>query len=209
MADPVERARGLDLATATVRRGELVVLPTDTVYGAGADAFSTEAVARLRESKGRPGGTPVPVLIGAPATLDGIAADVGADARELVAAFWPGPLTLLCRAQPSLRWDVGATGGTVAVRMPLHPVAIELLTRTGPMAVGTAARGDLPAAATCEQALAQLGDSVRVYLDGGPSLRGRPSTVVDATGEVLRLVREGVLDLDRVRAVVPRVEAPV
>jgi tRNA threonylcarbamoyl adenosine modification protein (Sua5/YciO/YrdC/YwlC family) len=147
-ADPVERERGLDQADAAVKRGELVVIPTDTVYGLGCDAFVPYAVEALLAAKGRGRDMPVPVLIGSPGTLDGIAYGIDSRTRDLVEAFWPGGLTVVCRAQPSLDWDLGDARGTVAVRMPLHPVALELLTRTGPMGVSSANRTGAPPATT-------------------------------------------------------------
>lgn len=188
-----ERAVGLDQATDAVRRGELVVLPTDTVYGLGTDAFDPEAVARLLAAKGRGRDLPVPVLVGSPRTLDGIATGLSRTARDLVEAFWPGGLTLVARVQPTLRWDLGETGGTVAVRMPLHPVAIELLQATGPMAVSSANRSGRPPATTVEEAVEQLGEAVSVYLDGGPSGEPVPSTIVDVSGDVPRLLRAGAV----------------
>jgi tRNA threonylcarbamoyl adenosine modification protein (Sua5/YciO/YrdC/YwlC family) len=193
MADPVERATGLDVAGSAVRRGDLVVLPTDTVYGLGTDAFSPDAVAKLLETKGRGRDMPVPVLVGSPRTLDGIATGLTASARSLVEAFWPGGLTLVCASQPTLHWDLGETRGTVAVRMPLHPVAIELLTTTGPMAVSSANRSGLAPATTLDEAIEQLGDGVSVYLDGGPSGEPVPSTIVDVTGDKPRLLRAGAV----------------
>jgi tRNA threonylcarbamoyl adenosine modification protein (Sua5/YciO/YrdC/YwlC family) len=201
-ADPVQRAEGIDAAVAAVGRGELVVLPTDTVYGIGADAFTPGAVADLLAAKGRGRDLPVPVLVGSPRTLEGIAA-VDDRARELVQAFWPGALTIVCQAQASLAWDLGETRGTVAVRMPLHPVAIDLLTRTGPMAVSSANRTGEAPATTSAQALEQLGELVEVYLDGGPCAEPVPSTIVDVTGERPVVLRAGALALDALRAVVP------
>lgn len=203
MALPSERGVGLDLARDAVRRGELVVLPTDTVYGLGTDAFSPEAVAGLLAAKGRGRDMPVPVLIGSPRTLDGIATGLSPTARSLVEAFWPGGLTLVATAQPSLRWDLGDTGGTVAVRMPLHPVAIELLQATGPMGVSSANRSGEPAPTTCDEAVEQLGESVSVYLDGGPSGEPVASTIVDVTGAAPRLVRLGAVGLEVLREVAP------
>jgi L-threonylcarbamoyladenylate synthase len=139
--------------------------------------------------------------VGSPRTLDGIATRLGETARALVEAFWPGGLTVVATAQPSLRWDLGDTGGTVAVRMPLHPVAIELLQATGPMAVSSANISGRPPATTADEAVEQLGDVVAVYLDGGPSGDPVPSTIVDVTGAVPRLLRVGALSVDLLREV--------
>jgi tRNA threonylcarbamoyl adenosine modification protein (Sua5/YciO/YrdC/YwlC family) len=144
---------------------------------------------------------PVPVLVGSPRTLDGIATGLSQTARDLVEAFWPGGLTLVATVAPSLRWDLGDTGGTVAVRMPLHPVAITLLQATGPMAVSSANRSGSAPAATCDEAVAQLGESVSVYLDGGPSGEPVPSTIVDVTGDVPRVLRLGAVGADALREV--------
>ena len=201
MADPTERPVGLDLAGDAVRRGELVVLPTDTVYGLGTDAFSPDAVRGLLNAKGRGRDMPVPVLVGSTRTLDGIATGLSTSARDLVEAFWPGGLTVVAAVQPSLQWDLGETGGTVAVRMPLHPVALELLRATGPMAVSSANRSGQPPATTCDAAVEQLGESVSVYLDGGPSGDPVPSTIVDVTGEAPRLLRLGAVTAEALREV--------
>ncbi|GAA2932145.1 L-threonylcarbamoyladenylate synthase [Streptomyces sp. NPDC003016] len=204
--DATDRKTGLREAAAAVRRGELVVLPTDTVYGIGADAFSAEAVGDLLEAKGRGRNMPTPVLIGSPNTLHGLVTDFSEQAWELVDAFWPGALTLVARHQPSLQWDLGETHGTVAVRMPLHPVAIELLTEFGPMAVSSANLTGHPAPEDCDAAQAMLGDSVSVYLDGGPTPGIVPSSIVDVTGKVPVLLRAGALDAEELRKVVPDLE---
>ena len=201
MAIAGERSVGLDLARDAVRRGELVVLPTDTVYGVGTDAFSPDAVGALLAAKGRGRDMPVPVLVGSPRTLDGIATHLSSTARDLVEAFWPGGLTLVATVQPSLKWDLGETAGTVAVRMPLHPVAIALLQATGPKALSSANVSGQPAATTCDEAVGQLGESVSVYLDGGPAGDPLPSTIVDVTGEVPRLLRLGAVDAEALREV--------
>jgi tRNA threonylcarbamoyl adenosine modification protein (Sua5/YciO/YrdC/YwlC family) len=201
MAVAHERATGFETGADAVRRGDLVVLPTDTVYGLGTDAFSPDAVGGLLDAKGRGRDMPVPVLVGSPRTLDGIATSLSETARALVEAFWPGGLTVVAAAQPSLRWDLGDTGGTVAVRMPLHPVAIELLQATGPMAVSSANISGRPPATTVDEAVEQLGESVAVYLDGGPSGEPVPSTIVDVTGDVPRVLRVGALALDLLREV--------
>lgn len=189
--DATDRKTGLREAASAVRRGELVVLPTDTLYGIGADAFSAEAVGDLLAAKGRGRNMPTPVLIGSPNTLHGLVTDFSEQAWELVDAFWPGGLTLVAKHQPSLAWDLGETRGTVAVRMPLHPVAIELLTEVGPMAVSSANLTGHPAPEDCDAAREMLGDSVSVYLDGGPTPSTLPSSIVDVTGKVPVLLREG------------------
>jgi len=201
------RERGLERATSAVQTGELVVLPTDTVYGLGCDAFSRSAVAALLAAKGRGRDMPTPVLIGHARTLDGLATEVSPAARELVAAFWPGALTLVCKAQPSLDWDLGDAYGTVAIRMPLHPVALQLLERTGPMAVSSANRSGVPPAGTCDDAQEQLGEVVSVYLDAGPCA-GLPSTIVDCTREVPVVLRLGALSLEELREVAPGLQGP-
>ncbi|MDQ1664487.1 MAG: L-threonylcarbamoyladenylate synthase [Actinomycetota bacterium] len=206
MAEASERATGLEVATSAVKRGDLVVLPTDTVYGLGTDAFDPEAVASLLEAKGRGRDLPVPVLVGTIQTLDGIATGLSDVARALVEGFWPGGLTLVARVQPSLQWDLGETGGTVAVRMPLHPVAIELLKSTGPMAVSSANRSGQRPATTVDEAVDQLGESVSVYLDGGPSGAPVPSTIVDVTRELPRVLRVGDVTVESLREVAGNLE---
>jgi L-threonylcarbamoyladenylate synthase len=208
MNDPADRSLGLDVATTSVGRGELVVLPTDTVYGLGTDAFNHDAVAALLAAKGRGRDMPVPVLVGTPQTLNGITTGLSDDARALVEAFWPGGLTLVAPVAPSLQWDLGDTGGTVAVRMPLHPVAIELLVATGPMAVSSANRTGQPPPTTVDEAIEQLGMSVAIFLDGGPSGEAVPSTIVDVSGPVARVLRVGEVPVSSLREVVADLEAP-
>ncbi|MFF2273258.1 L-threonylcarbamoyladenylate synthase [Agromyces sp. NPDC058136] len=208
---------GMRLARGAIGRGELVVIPTDTVYGVAADAFDAKAVARLLEAKGRERTSPPPVLIPGLPTLDALASEVPTAVRDLVAEFWPGGLTVILRAQPSLQWDLGETRGTVALRMPANPIALELLSETGPLAVSSANLSGMPSATTAAAAEAMLGESVAVYLDGGDAGSGyeaigeRPgdtsSTIVDATGltesgGVLRIVRAGVISRERIAAVV-------
>jgi tRNA threonylcarbamoyl adenosine modification protein (Sua5/YciO/YrdC/YwlC family) len=202
-SDPAERERGLEVGANAARRGDLVVLPTDTVYGLGCDAFNPHGVANLLAAKGRGRDMPVPVLVGSPDTVEGLAYGLSKAARDLVEAFWPGALTVVVRYQPSLAWDLGDANGTVALRMPLHPVAIELLTAVGPMAVSSANRSGSPPATTSAEAEAQLGDSVAVYLDAGPSGEAVPSTIIDLTSTEPRLLRLGAIDLATLRTVIP------
>lgn len=196
-----QREEGLTEATRAVQRGRLVVLPTDTVYGIGCDAFDEDAVERLLEAKGRGRDMPPPVLVSAKTTLEAIAVDIPAWARTLVDELWPGPLTLVLRQQPSLQWDLGETRGTVAVRMPDHEAALHLLERTGPMAVSSANLSGHPAATTAEEAEVMLGDAVRVILDGGQSPDAVPSTIVDCTGPQGRILRRGAIPVERLNEV--------
>lgn len=193
----------LDAAADAVRRGQLVVLPTDTVYGLGADAFNPEAVRALLALKRRGRSMPPPVLVPSWQTIEGLTSAPPPAALHLVHAFWPGALTLVLRAAPTLAWDLGDTAGTVALRMPLHPVALDLLARTGPMAVSSANRTGSPAATTVELAREQLGDGVAVYLDGGPAGSALASTIVDLTTAPPRLLRAGAVSLEALREVVP------
>ncbi|GAB2967211.1 L-threonylcarbamoyladenylate synthase [Actinotalea caeni] len=186
----------VDEATRALAAGGLVVLPTDTVYGIAADAFKREAVQALLDAKGRGRDMPPPVLIGDVRTMDGLADDIPDDARELATRFWPGPLTIILKAQPSLQWDLGETRGTVALRMPDHELALAVLKRTGPLAVSSANTSGSPAATTAQEAADMLGSSVRVYLDGGPAPGGVASTIVDATGPTMRIVRAGALSAE-------------
>jgi L-threonylcarbamoyladenylate synthase len=204
-ADPLVRDSAIAAAARAVSSGQLVVIPTDTVYGVGADAFDGAAVAALLAAKGRGRDMPLPVLVGSWDTIDGLVAVVSKTARDLVEAFWPGGLTLVVAQAPSLAWDLGDARGTVAIRMPQHPVALELLARTGPMAVSSANISGRPAALTQAQAREQLAETVEVYLDGGPALVGVASTIVDVTAEVPRILRAGAIGVEALQEVVPNI----
>ena len=199
---------GVVQAVAALQRGELVVLPTDTVYGVAADAFSPAAVERLLAAKGRGRDMPVPVLVGDARGLHGLAADVTEQMQALVEAHWPGPLTIIVPAAPSLAWDLGDTRGTVAVRMPQHPVALDVLSSTGPLAVSSANRTGHPPPATADEAERQLGAAVSVYLEAGSSGDAVASTIVDLTGERPVVRRAGALPLEVLREVLPELDAP-
>jgi L-threonylcarbamoyladenylate synthase len=200
--DTAQRAAGIAEATTVLRKGELAVLPTDTVYGVAADAFSPEAVIALLAAKGRGRQMPPPVLVGSRRAAMALIEDVSTSATDLIDEFWPGGVTMVFRSARSLVWDLGETKGTVAVRMPMHPVALELLRETGPLAVSSANLTGSPAATTAAEAEAQLGGAVSVYLDGGPGTDQKPSTIVDLTGAVPRLLRRGVIPVQRLREVV-------
>jgi L-threonylcarbamoyladenylate synthase len=204
---PEERQRGIEAAVEAVQRGDVIVMPTDTLYGIGADAFKSWAVTSLQNAKGRGRDKPPPVLVGSRHTLDGLVFSLPSTARDLVEAFWPGGLTIVVEHAPSLQWDLGDTFGTVALRMPLHPVALEVLRETGPMAVSSANKTDQPPAATATEAREQLGYAVSVYLESGPCPPDAvASTIVDLTGERPRLLRPGAIPIEKLRDVVPDIE---
>lgn len=205
---PEERDQGIAAAAAAARRGDLVVLPTDTLYGLGCDAFKRRAVASLFRAKGRGRDMPLVVMVGARRTLDGLVHRLPKPARALADAFWPGALTLIVEHAQSLDWDLGETAGTVAVRMPMHPVALELLREVGPMAVSSANKTGQPPAVTVAQAREQLRYAAQIYLDGGPSPAAVPSTIVDLAGPVPTLLRAGGLPVERLREVVPELVVP-
>ncbi|MCP9271261.1 L-threonylcarbamoyladenylate synthase [Mycolicibacterium arenosum] len=190
-SDAEQRRKGIETAISAAKSGRLVVMPTDTVYGIGADAFDSAAVAALLSAKGRGRDMPVGVLVGSWHTIEGLVYSVPPAARELIRAFWPGALSLVVRQAPSLQWDLGDANGTVMLRMPLHPVAIELLREVGPMAVSSANVSGRPAAVTAADARDQLGDLVSVYLEAGTSVNEAASTIVDLTGAQPRVLREG------------------
>ena len=197
---------GVAAAAEAVRRGELVVLPTDTVYGVGVDAFAPDAVAAVLAAKGRGRDMPPPVLVPSARTVDGLATNVPAYARDLMQAFWPGPLTLVLLAQSSLMWDLGETNGTVALRMPQDPTALKLLAEVGPMAVTSANVSGQPPAKTILEAAAQLGSAVSVYLDAGPSAGALASTILDCTGAAPVILRAGAVSAGQIQEVLGDVE---
>ena len=203
-----DRDRGVTAAVEAVKSGELVVMPTDTVYGIGADAFTPHAITALHHARSVTNQVPPPVLVGSRHTLDGLVYTLPWAARELADAFWPGALTLYVEHSPSLQWDLGETGGKIAVRMPLHPVALEVLREVGPMAVTTANKVGNPAPATAEEARDQLEYAVRIYLEAGAAADPAPSTIVDATGEVPRVLRAGAIPFEKLHDVVPGILPP-
>jgi L-threonylcarbamoyladenylate synthase len=206
-ADEAQLLTGMRQARQAIARGELVVMPTDTVYGVAADAFSPEAVGRLLAAKGRGRQSPPPVLVAGRTMMRALVSDVPEAVDRLIEEFWPGGLTVVLPAQPSLSWDLGDTHGTVAVRMPAHRIALELLEETGPLAVSSANLTGKAAAIEAADAQAMLGESISVYLDGGMSETGVSSTIVDATSlvggdePVVRVLREGAVPRSRLREV--------
>ncbi|MDH3046881.1 L-threonylcarbamoyladenylate synthase [Gordonia alkanivorans] len=199
--DPQSRSAGIRAAVGAAKAGRLVVVPTDTLYGVGCDAFDSDAVGSLLAAKHRGRDMPVPVLVGSWHSIDGLVLSVPQAARDLIEAFWPGGLSLVVRQAPSLAWDLGDTDGTVMLRMPLHPVAIELLREVGPMAVSSANVSGRPPATTVDEAREQLGDEISVYLDGGPAPVAQASTIVDVSGAQPRVLREGAITIEAVAEV--------
>ncbi|HIW96738.1 MAG TPA: threonylcarbamoyl-AMP synthase [Candidatus Corynebacterium gallistercoris] len=196
--DPQHREHALESAANAVKAGRLVVMPTDTVYGIGCDAFDNQAVEALLRAKGRGPDMPVPVLVGSWTTIEGLVREYTYNMRRLVEAFWPGGLSLVVNQAPSLPWNLGDTRGTVMLRMPLHPVAIDLLQRTGPMAVSSANKSGQPPATNVQMAEDQLGAEVNTYIDGGEATMGVPSTIVDLAGGKPRILREGALSAEKI-----------
>jgi L-threonylcarbamoyladenylate synthase len=209
----VELLAGFRQAKVAIGRGEAIVIPTDTVYGIAADAFSAKGVAALLQAKGRDRTSPPPVLIPKVETMSALATDLPLVANQLAAAFWPGALTMVLKAQPSLDWDLGETRGTVALRIPDHKITLALLEDVGPLAVSSANLTGKPAAVNVQQAVTAFGQNVPVYLDGGASPKGEASTILDLTqvrdGEPIRVLRVGAIALDRIRSVIGDVELEV
>jgi L-threonylcarbamoyladenylate synthase len=184
-------------AAAAVARGDLIVLPTDTVYGIGARPDDPEATARIFAAKGRPRDLELPVLV--PSVVAARGGGVLDDrATRLLERFWPGALTVVVeRAEPSRSWDLGGDGATVGVRMPSHPLALAILRATGPLAVTSANRSGAPPATTCDSLVETFGDAVSVYVCEDDPLEGAASTVVDLAHGTPRILREGgVTDSD-------------
>lgn len=201
-----ERGRGIDLAAAAARRHQLVVFPTDTVYGVGCDAFSAVGVERLNEVKGRLTDTSLPVMVGSIRAAKALIRALPPAAEALIEGFWPGQLTVVCAAQSTLQWDLGGDPRLVTLRMPVHPLALRLLQEVGPMAVVAANRPGRAAPRTCAAAEDELGDGVSMYLDAGPCRAADPSTVVDLTVDPPRLLRAGSTPVAMLQTVAPDLE---
>ena len=196
--NPQDRDAAIATAESAVKGGRLVVIPTDTVYGIGCDAFDNQAVEALLRAKHRGPDMPVPVLVGSWNTVQGLVRDYSFNIRRLVEAFWPGGLSVVVHQAPSLPWNLGDTRGTVMLRMPMHPVALELLDKTGPMAVSSANISGQPPATTVDMAMEQLGETVGVYVDGGEATIGKASTIVDLSSGKPRILREGATTAEKI-----------
>ena len=200
--DPKQREGGVQAAVKAVRAGELILLPTDTIYGIGADPFNTGAVESLRSVKGMAPSIPLPILVGNWNAFEAVVQGVDAPVRTLIEAFWPGPLTLVTRQTETLSWNIGGSASIVQVRMPDHAVALDVLNESGPIAVSGATRTRLGPIATVAEAEEQFGELVSVYLDDG-RLGHSVSTIVDCTGSVMRVRRKGSISIDELQQVVP------
>lgn len=203
-----DRNAAIDAAVSAVMDGDCIVLPTDTVYGIGADAASGHAVQGLLNAKERGRDMPPPVLIAEVSMLRALSEEVTDDVLALAEAFWPGALTLVVNAHPHLKMDLGDRGDTIAVRVPDHDFTRELLRATGPLAVSSANVSGQPAATTIEEAERQLGRRVRVYLDGGPAGEGEPSTIVDLSSGTPTILRQGRISRAALAVVLPALAEP-
>jgi len=192
----------LEEAARCLQDGGLVAFPTDTLYGLAVVASQERAVERLFKAKERPRDRPLPVLVASAMDVDGVAVEVPPAARRLMEAFWPGGLTVVLRRHPGFRSPALAGGDTVAVRVPAHPVALELLRRVREPLTGTSANlSGRPGPRTAEEVRRQLGDRVDLIVDCGPCPGGVESTVVDCTADPPRVLREGAVPAERVAAV--------
>jgi L-threonylcarbamoyladenylate synthase len=201
---PAGRERALTAAAAAVRRGEVVVVPTERVYAVAADAFI--GTNNLRQAKGQSAAVSLPVLVASAAMVQGIA-HVRPLAMDLMTAFWPGELTLHLPAQPTLAWDASAGNG-VAVRMPIHPLTLALVSRTGPLATTAANRTGGPAPTSLDEVPSEIADAATLMVDVGPLPGGGASTLIDLTGDVPVILRHGTISADRIRSVCPDLVVP-
>jgi tRNA threonylcarbamoyl adenosine modification protein (Sua5/YciO/YrdC/YwlC family) len=190
----------IDRAAAAALRGELVILPTDTIYGIGTRPDDPAATARLFAAKRRPRDLELPVLI--PNLVAGVrVARFGAPAKKLVERFWPGGLTLVLERTPlSADWDLGGNPASIGLRIPADPVARALLGRTGPLAVTSANLSGSPTPSSCREVEALFGDLVALTLCADGELTGNPSTVLDCTTDPPSLLRPGAISEQELRA---------
>lgn len=201
-ANGENRERAVSTALAAVRRGDLVLVPMESTYALMTDAFSSRGVSRLRDAKGYDSRMPVPVMIGSKSTVAGVATGLTDSARALMDAYWPGLLTVMVRPQSTLAWEL-PPDAPLSLRMPLHPLALALLAATGPLVATSANIPGLPAPSDADDAIEQIGKAVFITLDAGDlaTADALPSTVVDVTGEIPVMVREGAISLAELRAV--------
>jgi len=203
----VDNPRAIPRAVDIIRRGGLVVFPTDTVYGVGCALHDEAALRRLYAAKERPLHMAIPVLISDPVQISQVARHVPGEFALLAERFWPGGLSIIVPRRPELPDVLTAGGDTVAVRLPDHPVARALITAAGgALAVTSANRSGRPAPRTAAEAQADLQGRVELILDGGMCREGVASSIVDLSVSPPRLVRRGPLELERLREVLPNLE---
>jgi len=184
----------IERGIAILKRGGVVAFPTDTVYGLGAASNNPGAVRRVFEVKLRPLSLALPILLAEPDDVDKVAVDVSPTARKLIQGFWPGALTLVLKKSDSVFDIITASSKTVAVRTPSHHVAVALIKGVGVPLVGTSANvSGQPSPLTAAEVETQLGDRIGLIIDGGTAPLGVESTIVDASIDPPRLLREGVI----------------
>jgi L-threonylcarbamoyladenylate synthase len=188
--DPAERGRAISSAASAIKGGGLVIFPTEPAYVVGTDAFSASAADDIRKLRGIGLETPLQVLVKSAAVMDGVASMASDQARELAAAFWPGALTLIVPKSPSINWRIGGDDRYVQLRVPLHPVALELVAETGPVVTSVAKRPGGPAVARTQDAV-DLEEEVTVFLDYKELEPAPRSTIVDCTTDQVSILRAG------------------
>lgn len=193
MSSEAERNRGFVAAKAALLRGQCIVMPTDTVYGIAANPFVPKGMDSLFAAKKRDREMSVPVFVPNLDAAIALSYNLSDQAKLLMQKFWPGALTVITAAHPTLKWDLGDSAAMVALRIPMQRTALQLLTETGPLGVSSANLGSNPAATNIESAQDQLGSSVAVYLDAGPTAGDQQSTIIDASKAKLRVIRVGAL----------------
>jgi L-threonylcarbamoyladenylate synthase len=198
--DPANRGRAITSAATTIKAGGLVVFPTESAYVVGTDAFSPPAADSIRQLRGVGLETPLPVLVKSAAMMDGVASMASEPARALALAFWPGALTLIVPKTPSIHWQLGGDERYVQLRVPLHPVALELISETGPVVTSVAKKAGGPAVTSAQDA-AELEQEVTVFLDYQELAPAPRSTIVDCTGEQVRVLRPGAVTVDELSEV--------
>ena len=199
--DPADLSEARERARAVLRDGGVLVGPTDTVYGVLADVSQPDAVERLRSVRAAPSSTPPAVLLHNPRFVPAVAAAVPEAAERLMAAYWPGPLSLILRAKADLEWALGRHRDVIMLRMPAEPFLLQVLYDVGPLACTAAGVAGSPAPGSAEAARASLGDAVDLYVDGGERAR-EPSTVVDVTRGGVEVLRSGAVSEGDVAEVV-------
>jgi L-threonylcarbamoyladenylate synthase len=194
-------------AASCLREGGLVAFPTETVYGLGAHALDVTAVRRLFAAKGRPATDPLIVHVSSLEQASTLTTAITADARTLAKQFWPGPLTMILTRHETVPREVTAGLGTVAIRVPAHPVARALLDATGvPVAAPSANLFSRPSPTTAAHVLHDLDGRIDIIIDGGPATVGVESTVIDLTSIPPRILRPGGVPVERLRALLPLLE---